>query len=124
MPAVEKTGYVQSYKLELHRTPKSHTKEGVFFSVVVTDDQLGQHNPETYILERVIVLDVVDRAPSGGMGAVSYGNVNQAIIATLKDALLQGKRVTVQANQERLNPRLRPPTGPMVNRLFAVEIHW
>lgn len=70
MPVVEKIGYVQSYKLELHRTPKFGTEEGVFFSVVVTDDQAGQQNPETYILERAITSGV-DRSPSGDMWAVS-----------------------------------------------------
>ena len=123
MPAVEKTGYVQSYKLELHRSPKSFTEESVFFSVVIADDKMGQQNLETYILERLIISDDVDRDPGGGMWTVSYGNVNQAIIATLKDALLQRKSVTVNAFQQRLDLGVHSGTGPMVNRLLAVEIH-
>ncbi len=121
---VKKPGYVKSYKLELHTKPVPFTEEGVFFSVVVTDDEAGA-NPETYILEQPINSDVVDLSPSGDLWAISYGNVNQGIIATLKDALLHGKKVTVHAIQGLRNP-FSPPdpaVNPTVNRLTTVEIH-
>lgn len=119
MPEITKTGYVKSYKLELHTDPMLANAK-VYFSVTITDDSAGNQNPETFIFERNMSSGAVDGNSTGIVWAVSYGNVQQAMIATLKDALLHKKRVIVHAVTG-----VGPVLGGqviLVNRLSAVEI--
>jgi hypothetical protein len=98
MADIVKTGYVQNYKLELHELVTGTTTQA-YFSVTVSDDLGGTTNPATFVLQRNIVSKIVDCDTSGNPWAVSYGNVQQAIIATLKDALLNDKEVTVTGSE-------------------------
>jgi len=96
MPAINQTGFVQSYKLELHEHPMA---DPFYFRVVVTDDERGRTNLTEWVLGRSHYSSDVDRH-NGEYWAVTYGNVQQAIIATLKQALVSRNQVIVEGVEE------------------------
>jgi hypothetical protein len=114
MPPISKTGYIQSYRLEANIHVDAHPE---FFSVTVADDIAGQ-NPEIFILERIIGSNVDRNVDGSDVYAVSFGNVEQAMIATIKHALLHQKRVRIDG----FSGLAYWSATAMVNRLNSIEI--
>jgi len=102
-PSGIRSGYVLTYLLELHTPSERLTQKKLvppFFTVTIVDSIAQPDNPEDFILVRNHVVQYVDYDTNGDFPTVTYGNVEQAIVATLKDALVQGKQVSVLWQRE------------------------
>ena len=111
----DRTGYVMDYRVELLPVP-GNTVKGIYYRVTIADNK-GGTNPDEYVLIRNIQSSAVDRN-SNGPWAMSYGSLELAVIATLKDALINQLRVTV--TYDFLGPEAESPIG---NYLRAVRLH-
>lgn len=92
MAELSKKGYVYKYRVERNMHPGSGDRW--YYYVTITDDPAGT-KPLELRLDRNLVVSATDIAPQGDPWIISLGNIDQAMIATLKDALLHGKQVTV-----------------------------
>ena len=93
MTIQSKNGYVKSYKIDI--ISDHSTQHRPFLVVTLTDDKNGNENPEEFILFRNINSNVVNR--SGTVyWAVSYSNLIQAIIATVKEAFIHREKVIIE----------------------------
>jgi hypothetical protein len=111
-----KTGYIQSYKVELNPQPLVHHD---YLFVTITDDTSGALNLETWVLIRNIA-GSVDNFPSGDNCAVTYANVSQALIATIKDAFQNQNKVLLEGYPHREGAIHQPVAGKFT--LNAVTI--
>jgi hypothetical protein len=110
-------GKVLSYKLQLHANPAGGGGS-IYFSVIIK----GSGKESTFYLARNIGDTTVDHSPTGAPWAVRWGQVSQALIATLKDALVHGNDVTCVGTNEGWDGQMGP-MGPLYNWLQSVEIH-
>ena len=95
-----RAGYVLEYQLELHNPMLAAARfpivdDSPFFRFTLVDAPDAAANPEEYLLLRTHTAVTMDRVANGDPLTVTYGNVEQAIVATVKDALLHSKKVTV-----------------------------
>jgi hypothetical protein len=89
--AHSKTGYVQSYLVDLF-AEQAVVADKVYCSIVISDDAQGNIDPETWVLRDCY--DSVNINPTDNeRWAVTFSNLSQAVIATIKDALLTGRKV-------------------------------
>lgn len=95
----EQTGYVRSYSLDLHKRPELPNAPP-YFTVTITSDKQGTSDATDYFLYRNTESEYIDSWDDKPY-AISYGNVQQAMIATLKDALLRRLRVKVKSAEWR-----------------------
>ena len=86
---VEKIGYVKNYKLNIH------TAQLPYLVVTLTDDENGTVAPVEFNLFRNVDSDAVNKSGRSYL-AVSYSNIIQAIIATVKEALIHRKKVRIE----------------------------
>jgi len=93
MPPLSQTGFVSELKFELHPLPMRPDAQ-IYFRVTVTNDEAGNAGATEWILIRTHSSSIVDMH-DGDYWAVSYGNVQQAIIATLKDALIHRNQIDI-----------------------------
>lgn len=114
---ISQTGYVSEIKLELIETPAEHDQR-IYCTVIITDDETGNVGAKDWFLYRNIG-DSVDKRASGDYWAISFGSLNQAVIAVLKDALLRRNKVEVKGVE--YSPT-GDPAGPWENRLQSVSI--
>jgi len=116
---VNKTGWVAEYTLRLQSMHGvGQIKDSIFFEVTVTEGGPGGGlNPETFMLPR-LPLAAVD----GEIRALTFGSVEMAMIATLKDAYINAKRVIVEG--EVSNGAISPGRPPQwkFNKLTSVTI--
>lgn len=90
-----KTGYVKSYKIDIIWDPENQLRP--FFVVTLTDDELGTEPPEEFIIIRDRSNEGVNEiSDSSRYYAVSYSNLIQAIIATVKEAFIHREKVIIE----------------------------
>jgi hypothetical protein len=99
-----RSGYILDYQLELHPMQMGNAiglnlnRPSPFFRITVVDNAPGSApdaNPEEFVLVRNWTMSGIDLDANGNVATVTYGNVEQGIVATAKDALLHGKPITV-----------------------------
>ena len=95
-----RSGFVRAYRLELHPMKMGNSTQPLpFFRMTLVDNAPGAPgsdvNPEEFVLVRNWTIPGVDLDANSNQPTVTYGNVEQAIVATAKDAMLHGKAVTV-----------------------------
>ena len=93
-----KDGYVKSYKI--NRIISSNVMEIPIFVVTLTDNENGTNengtdNPEEFIIFRNNFSESVNKSGTF-YWAVSYSNVLQAIIATVKEAFIHREKVIIE----------------------------
>lgn len=98
---VTKTGWVSEYTLRLPPLGIEMKDDYIFFAVTIVEGgPTGGNNPVTFKLSRGIPKDLADKViPGDAPLTMSYGSVEMGLIATLKDAYLNGKRVIVDGNE-------------------------
>jgi hypothetical protein len=95
---VKKTGWVSEYTLTLNSPPWPELKQSIFFEVTITDGGPNSGiNPVTFKLPRNPKTMDVDG--QNWALALTFGSVEMAMIATIKDAYLNGKRVWVEGKE-------------------------
>ena len=93
MAIESKPGYVKSYKINI--IIGSNVMETPIFVVTLTDDKNGNVNPEEFTIFRYAYSDSVNKDGTS-YWAVSYSNVLQAIIATVKEAFIHREKVIIE----------------------------
>jgi hypothetical protein len=112
---------VLEYQVELHEpiaAPHVWQLEPPFFRLTLVDSLDGTMNSEEYILVRKHTAKLVDRNFNGDVLTVGYGNVEQAMVATVKEALVHSKRLTVGWEDE---IRVDTPTGRKILLLVRLS---
>jgi hypothetical protein len=99
---INKTGYVRSYQLFIEEDPKPVSKR-VYFTVTISDQPNRNSNIVVFKLLRN-KSSSIDELSTGKYLAVSYSAVHTAVIATIKDALIHQKKVTVKGIVYPVNP--------------------
>ncbi len=115
--AVSKTGYVLSYVLYLNPKPTLANKH-VYFTVTISDSPKSAKNEVEFKLIRNRSSSI-DDTTGGYQWCVTYGSVEMAMIATIKEALVHGKRITIKG---RSVPMGHPGAGKWYNSIESVTI--
>lgn len=112
---ISKTGYVRNYRLTIAETPTSD--ETKFYFIVNISDQVGR---DINIVEFRLCRDRSSSIDKVGQEyrAVPYSSAHMGVIATLKDALIHKKKVTVDG----LTLFLHPTSQERYNLLRSVTL--
>ena len=117
MAIESKNGYVKSYKIDIITIPLTDRRP--FLVVTLTDDENGTSTPEEFVIFRNVSGQFVNKSGTS-YWAVSYSNLIQAIIATVKEAFIHREKVIIEY-------LVIPPRGPpewMVGkkRILSIQI--
>lgn len=114
------TGKVVSYEIDTSSRERTGANPEPFF--VVTIDE-GHEKYHRFYLP-LVLRRIVDTSQSGtDYWAVSLSQLQQAAIATLKDALLHDRRVTCVGSHEGADGISNPTGGTIWNVLLRVTLH-
>lgn len=91
MKPFTKEGYVWQYSLFLI----DPTKNKVYFRVTISSSADQLEDAKTFVLIRNMTSESVDQDANQKPWAITHSAVSMAIIATLKDALISGKKVKI-----------------------------
>lgn len=91
IPTASCEGYVWKYSIKLPRTPK----DKIYFKFTISSKKNEAKDLLEFELRRK-KSEVVDQDEQQKLLAISYSSISMAIIATLKDALISGKKVKVE----------------------------
>ena len=97
MAIKSRTGYVKSYKIDIIADPAiiAGNQKRPFLVVTLTDNKNGNDNPEEFVIFRNVNSNFVNKSGTD-YWAVSYSNLIQAIIATVKEAFIHRERVIIE----------------------------
>jgi hypothetical protein len=112
-----RVGYVHTYKVLLPSPSTDATKNQVYLVVQMSDNRARSVNPEDFVLKRQVTT-TGDTGPDNAPWAVSRGLVEASLMAVLRDACLQKKRVQVEA----FPPAHLGAMGEPTKRIFAVTL--
>ena len=95
---IKKTGHIAELCIMTEGDPMK-----TYFSCIVTEGGINSGvNPQEFIFKRNII-DSVDHIGENET-AVNYASIPLAIIATIKDAYIWGKRIIIEGYQDRGQP--------------------
>lgn len=116
-----KNGYVKSYKIDI--ISNHSTDKRPFLVVTLTDDENGTVAPEEFVIFRNIS-SLVNKSGTD-YWAVSYSNLIQAIIATVKEAFIHREKVIIEYIAHRAWIGMRPEPEWMVGKkkILSIQIY-
>jgi hypothetical protein len=124
---VDKIGFVRRFALHLENDPENVApletllERQTYFTVVVSDAPDADTNPVEFRLVRTVQSGVTDMSQGQYPLAVTWQGVSMAIIATVKEALVAGKKVHIHG-VVRLAGTTMLPSGPRYHELRTLEI--
>lgn len=96
---IDKNGYISELTMELNEA-KDGANRIVFTRFTVTDDVNGQLNPVTFSMSRDS--PYISDDPANPWHGLPYSSIQVAVLATVKDAYLQRKKISALGQRQRI----------------------